>query len=411
MEQFNGQNEALEITSPETARPDTIEVDDLIAQRDALKNEIDCYAGEKGEMDRDWKIISEMTEEEISPYFQKMLGRVYAETPALREIEDSIGKDNLMSNLGQGKFATRVQFEKNTELGKPFYANYAKYQVMGRYFHNTKEIFLKDKAPNQKEIWACLLYRRLPPVLESLDHEINHYWFYREREKHNTASQPTTEKIKTGIEAMKSFIKSIYTWRPFKSIKYDKQETRAEIELNEAEKLSVKMDFFREVMSPGTSYGVNKTEEILYKEKQKKKEGLIISETIAHKATNINCPRSGATVPIIEKLTSAYGFKGKGALDRMITAAQAVDRFRVLGFSDKEIAEAFGSAIYDAKSASYPSVQKKIEELAAEKGLSMEELDTEADIMRVKKDLYMYQVAKIAQEEFSRLAEEKRNQK
>lgn len=402
-------------------KEDEAEVEQLIERRDALKKGVEQYAGEGGSLTQDWEHISSgACEEEILTRFQKMLQRIYKETPALGEVEDTIGRMELMSDFAEAKYPTKVQFDSEKVKNRLKIRGITE----GAYNVKTDEIMLRDQAPSQKDVWVALAYGDLPSVLKVLDHELNHFWYYQElkrqgwqadglkKEDENKElvaitrqlSEKIKNKIKSSIDTVKSLMKEL---RVYASLKIASQGVIASEDkfkrLNELYKELYSLRAQRKSKRTRIDYNGDKSSTEVEEERK-----TMVAEVLAHKSESVHTPRRNSTIEIIEKLVNGYGFKGKNAIDCMIITAQAVDRFRVLGLSDKEIAEFFGRAEYDEKTASFPLIEQQIERIATERGFPTEDLDYRVDLMRIEKELHLYQAANIAQEELKKFAHEKR---
>ena len=88
--------------------------------------------------------------------------------------------------------------------------------------------------------------------------------------------------------------------------------------------------------------------------------------------------------------------------DQIIIGAQAVDRLRALGFSNKEIGRLVSSAKWDEQALGYDTLEAAIEQRRTERGLSIEQVDSLVDLKRIQRDIDQMQISKITFEEMDK---------
>lgn len=356
------------------------EADLLVERRDSLKESVEEYITD-GRFSQDWGIVLECPKEEIASRFREMVGRIFEETPVLKEIEDTIGKENILNGFTQSKkFPTAVQFESGSELAKKDADRGSKKTAtLGDYNTHTEVIRIRDKIPECEDIWRDLSWGNMPKVLRTLDHELIHHQHNKERKRKEL---DVREKIFLLRAMMQKTIYDNILWiaQYIAPIEIMNQVQKKQIELYQN---------IRDV-------------------RDQIKERNLYDEAAAQKAGNVYNKESYKTTSLLNILVSAYGYNDKGDIDRIILASQAIDRLRALGLSDSEITQSFVEARYDPESVSIPSVDKKIEELAEQHGLILEDIDTMVDLMRVQGEGDMYEAATIAQGALERFAEDKK---
>ncbi len=110
-----------------------------------------------------------------------------------------------------------------------------------------------------------------------------------------------------------------------------------------------------------------------------------------------------SSIGIAETLRAEYGLKSKKDIDRIITASQQLNQLKTLGFSHEEIGKLIQVAKWDNKKVQYDTLQSAIDMKKIERGLEDEDLDTLADINRIKRKTTKLRMQRIAQEEVKRL--------
>lgn len=368
------------------------EMDELIERRDTLREEV--FKGRlSGTAEQHIKLreaLWDASDEELMPHFRGMVERIFHETPALKEVEDTIEKDNLLSGFREPEFPVAVHFEKEGEFNQEAKAQGKESTTEGDYNPVYERIRLRKGMPDHKDIWGMLTYGSLPAVMQTLDHELVHYWHYRaEREKTSLL-----EKFKRVLEN-KVFWGSVHLANNLGNTEKLLNESQSPM-ATEAAWIIRKSKMIADMVAAAV---MQKTVE---QDRKKRREMSVLTETLAWKASGTH--NKSYTAQIIEHLAGAYGFHEPEDIDRIAIAAQAVDRFRALGLSDREIAGEFAGARYDPESATYPLIAKKLEKLTEEKSLSLEELDAKADIARIESEVHRYEAALIAQEELAKFA-------
>ncbi|MFH1188193.1 MAG: hypothetical protein V1688_05060 [bacterium] len=361
--------EQINLESTMNTEPEKNEADVLVAERENLQKEVNRYFVPLDKAIERSNLISKMPREEVKPHYDKMLNRIFNETPALEEIEDTIGKDNLIRGIAQGEFPTEIEFNKGEELNSG-QEDDKKLEYDGIYNPKTNKIKIGEEAPTEAEIWRELVLGWLPDVVKALDHEIIHY-----RYKNNIS---LLTKIKKKLNDFNYHITEKLYWGVFS--------------MDAKDNFLKRISLFKEKM---LEYYGNLLDEYLVELKSRK----IKTETLAQKGDRVFKKEDYKTTSVIKDLVESYGYNKPEHIDQIIITSQAIDRLRALGMPDSDMAQELANAKYDSKSVSFPKIDKKIEQIAKKKGLEIEDVDTEVDLMRVKGEINMLKAAKIAQEE------------
>lgn len=382
-------NEQAEELIGECNGQDKTEADLLVEWRDALKEQVLNYV-ESDQFSQDWEIMDKCTPEEIAKRFGKMVNKVFTETPALRELEDTVGKTNLILGLKNPKFPTAVQFGSENELAQEALKQGDGSAALGDYNSRTGKIRIMNEIPECKEIWLDLSYGTMPKTLKTLDHELTHYWHDQEYKNKRLDIKKRSEYSKI---MMQEEIYGYIIWAA-KNI--------ADLSMR-LQRYSIPNKIY--------SWIIKKRSEFLEQMRDinaRTKEDRLYNEIAAQKAGRAHSRESYKTTSLLNALISLYGYDDKSDIDRIILASQAIDRLRALGLPDREITQLFVGARYDPELISIPSVENKIEELAERRGLTLDDLDTMVDLMRVEKEGHMYEAAIIAQAEMAEFASDKK---
>ena len=393
-ESEGAEEELFDITNEGENDDEKNEADLLVEWRDALKEKVTEYIN-SGRFFSDSKVMERCDESDILPRFQEMIERVFDETPALKELDDTIGKDNILRSFADAEFPTSVLFGSEDELKQEearLRGGKTQGAILGDYNNETEQIRIKDEIPNPKNVWSELSWAEMPTAMKTLDHELVHHWYNKKRK------QELADDI------------VIQTLRVFESMAQEKLYTSALSLARYAYSLAKKLPpgliswEMRKLILNYNAKLRTQLQELYLKSHEKR----LFSEVVAQKAGRIHDKSANTTTSLLDTLISTYGYRDSRDIDRIIVASQSIDRLRALRLSDREIAEIFAGAEYDSKTISIPVVEKRIEELAAQNGMTAEDLDMEVDLGRVRREGNMYQAARIAQEELAKFADVKR---
>jgi len=335
-------------------------------------------------------MIFQSKTEELTPKFRDMTERIFNETAAFKEIEDTVGKDNILRGFSYPEFPTKVEFNKASELDP---------KNLGSYNLQTEKIKIKNQVPDQAELWSYLTYGFMPEVVRTIDHELTHFWYHQEKKK----PKSFLEKLTKRIEIFKDIIKEKTFWGVAELTKHA---------FKLAEKLPSSMSGEVAIWLGSQNIDINRNSIKFYEKKMRKlrDDGMddgMIDEVLAQKADEVHNKEKYKTTSIIKTLVECYGYNKPTDIDKIILASKAIDSFRALGFSDREIVKEFSGVSYDSESVSFPLIEKKLQDLLEEKGISENDLDYQVDLMRIEKEIHMLEAADIAQEELKNFAKEK----
>lgn len=151
---------------------DEPEFTDLQQQRDSLQKEISGVGDIKYWREKK-KWMNTLDEKDIEPHYRQMIDRIFTETDAFSEIEDTIGKQAILNSFKNTDYAVgadKVEFDKKAEFEKE-----GKENRLGDFNRNTKTIRISSKRPSSKAIWSNLAFGIINPRIEIVDHELVHF--------------------------------------------------------------------------------------------------------------------------------------------------------------------------------------------------------------------------------------------
>lgn len=363
----------------------------LVKERNRLRRE-----AKKDFSLEDYEALYEAPPELVSPRFDNMVERLARETRLVGELEDTISKDNLLRNKDERIFPVEVTFGKEEELNLTEEEKEKKTVIHGDFDPKELKIRIAEPEPSKKNLWFELTYHGIPPVLKTLDHELTHYWYERGKRQRSERNV-----LKAKIEGFLENLKLGFYARTFKeAAKMSKSWRRIVSKRPTLERLpDIPLKF---ALTSGRLY-----KKALKEKGEEEVPSNIIDETVAQKAERVFEKKANRTLALIETLTKAYGYESPEDVDLIVVTSQVVDRLKALDFSDKEIATKLAQAKYERKAVSFPELEKGIEALARSRGVTVEDLDTQADVRRLKYETENYKAQIIAQEELKKLVEAK----
>lgn len=380
------------------------DADKLIKRREELDEEVSRYSGSEQQarhLEFIIKIDEEQKEKQINVPFHNLIKKIIQETNALKDIEDTVSTDNLIIGLKKTFFPMLVEFGSEELKRKNEYAQLQnkKHTTLGTYNIVTEEIKILEEAPSKMEIWGYLTGGFLHEVIQTLDHEFLHYYFNQAREAQRR------EHLKKAVkENLEAFFKLRLYWSALSMVE-EAQNILSKFRVNSL--LS-----FRNIMSDLTT-SIQKfiekkrtgllSELVPKEEKSAQEQKKAFNETVAQKSAMAYWSGEYTTFSVVTKLAEAYGFNKPEQIDFIAIASQSIDRLKALGKSDREIAEMFTKAEYDTATVSIPYVEDKIKALAEEQNISLENLDTKVDLMRIQQEIDMLEASKIARDELDTL--------
>lgn len=213
-------------------------------------------------------------------------------------------------------------------------------------------IFIKDQPPFKKEMWLSIsnygnFQGKNVEAIGVLDHELTH-----------NLQSAKAKKVKSMFSSA-SIISGLF--HPFKK------------SIREAE------------------------------EKKQKQSYRALREIQAYKSDETAGFTEWTPSRLVKHLEEGYGFKD---IDVLISGIVEIERLKALDLDDKEIGKLVGSANWDEKTATFPLFEKKIEELAKEKELDIEDVDNFVLARRLQREIEFEKARIIAQEELKKLAQE-----
>lgn len=130
-----------------------------------------------------------------------------------------------------------------------------------------------------------------------------------------------------------------------------------------------------------------------------KNDDQLLSEVLAQKAGRVYEKQENTTVSLIDILKGAYGLEKPEDIDKVILTSQLIDRLRVLGKGDNEIAKLLSEHAFDKDTLTFGKLDQEVERMAQEQGMDLDDVDTQIDIMRLRKHNENLKAAIIAQDE------------
>lgn len=388
-ENFNIENGIQEQKNLEQGKT---KVDLLLEKKKKLEEEVFNYDIEN--LDK----LKNLSETELQSHYKIMIKRIFKETPALKEIEDTVGRENLFNGFKKPKFPIEVNFDQSRRIQYELEKRGIKYEdgqkdleSVGLQIEEGGGLLLADKAPNIKEIWEWLVNAEIEPKIDTLDHEIIHYYNEKSKKGFNLAH------LKRMLNSFGYHVKSDFFWRTVEMADFiNKKIVRT---FSESRFVDLSKKIFEKKIKL-----TKKDKEIAQQYSRIERQATLFNEVMAYKANQVYNSQDQGSSSIINKLAKdTYGFKKSGDIDKIIIASQAVDRMRVLGLSDKKMAGILAQTEYNEDEMNLPLVDKKINELLKKQDIDLEEVDYRVDLMRVKSRVNMLSAAKIAQEELTKL--------
>lgn len=362
------------------------EADRLIADRNNLFQKLESFWQRDT---RDLRVLVESPAEEIDSSFNEIVNRIDTETSIIREIEDTIGKDNILHGLEKGTYPTQVQF------GQTPVAREGE-KTLGSYIDSSEKISITEQPPEKWQLWLQMLGNGTPEIVKTLDHEIVHHWYKKSRDQAPPTLRQITGEVKGFLEE-KFYSALFFVAKKTAEHIFKLKNINPEFESMAFKLASEACDWnLRRKLK-----GVMKEEDVVSRRSR------LMSEMVAQKAGQGLRWDKVPTSSLVKILTEGYGFTRPSDIDQIISASQMIDRMRVLGFNDKQIAEVMARTEYDAKTASFPVAESKIGEELQRRGKSWEEIDTLVDLKRIEYQRQNLKAAIIAQEELDKLRERK----
>ncbi|MFA5050531.1 MAG: hypothetical protein WC499_00225 [Patescibacteria group bacterium] len=316
--------------------------------------------------DKDLALDETLSDKEVEQGWPKVVERITKETKAFDELKETGIIYNLSQGIENGKYGVSLKFGKEDEgkNGKAHSSSPTIGWIKKRLGHPI--VFVKNSAPPKREMWESIAtygsfmngeydYPNVKAV-STLDHELTHnlQWSNSGYESHH-ASQLSPI---TPFEAI-----SLYTVLPnlllilHSLVKYRREKPRFALE-----------------------------------------------EIQAYKSDEMAGFKKWPSSRLIEHLEERYGFKD---IDVLISGITEVERLKALGINDEEIGKLVKSANWDKETATFPSFESKIEELAKEKKLDIEDVDNLVLARRLQGEIEFEKARIIAQEELKKIAEKK----
>lgn len=353
------------------------DIDKLIEFEKLLQQAVDNFDIDQLEK------LADLPEEKVKAAYRQMIKEIYAQTDIGKEIQDSLGKEVLLRDISKHKFSVPVKF------GSGYYPEEEGMVEVGRYVEGDGlfekgHIKLKDTAPTPQEIWQSLAQAEMPKVLDTLDHEINHHFYYWAKEKSKLTN------VKKMFSNFKEFIKD--------NIFFDLVAI-ADLSLKNIPKLGEKIHHQK----------IKLKEEMWKRQDEfrlKNRLNDILMEVVAYKANMAYRNEEKGLTDLLKILQAeSYSVYNPKEIDLVISAAQVVDRLKVLGKTDKEIAKIFAAhgEDFNFEQANFPAIDKKIKQLAESKHLSLDDVDYQVDLTKIKQKIDILKAARIAQEHATRL--------
>lgn len=354
------------------------EIDLLIQEKKILERDLNSYVeGEEvgSQWYKDWVEVLKIPIKERRIRYDKMIKRVFAETSSLDDLKDTVLEENLLGDIANGQFPTKVIFDQSKNLNKDLPSN--DFGIAGKYNIDTEEIFIGKPATLRDSVWVGLSAAEIPDEIKTLDHELVH--FFHDQEVKSKLKESVLFKAKR-----KLFFSVLQFTEPILNFKISRRFTEKVLD-----------PYLKRLVRHFSNW-----------------EDKVYDEVVAQKAGTYSEKNKYTTKELISRLLiEPYGFDSEDDIDFIILASQAVDRMRALNLSDKEITEAFVGAKYDEENISIPQVDSKILELAAQRGITIDDVDYLVDKMRVTISVNMLRATKIAQEELADFAKEARHEK
>lgn len=127
---------------------------------------------------------------------------------------------------------------------------------------------------------------------------------------------------------------------------------------------------------------------------------LVLDEVHAQKADRVLSSGNNKTyIDLVEYLDAEYKHSSPNDMDRVIVGAQQVDRLRALGFSHEEIGALNQKAEWDEELIGFRSLEDAMSKRAEERDLSEVQVDSLVDAIKIKQEIALLKMRKIAQQE------------
>lgn len=316
--------------------------------------------------DKNLALDETLSDKEVEQGWPKVVERITKETRAFDELKETGIIYNLSQGIENGKYGVSLKFGKKDEgkNGKVHSSSTTIGWIRKRLGHPI--VFVKNPPPPKREMWESIATygsfmsseEGYPNVkaIGTLDHELTHnlQWSKSGYESHH-ASQLSPI---TPFEAI-----SLYTVLPnlliilHSLVKHRREKPRLALE---------EIQTFKS----GEAAGFGKWP---------------FSELVDH-------------------LKERYDFED---IDVLISGITEIERLKALGINDEEIGKLVKSANWDKETATFPSLEKEIEELAKEKELDIEDVDNLVLAHRLQGEIEFEKARIIAQEELKKIAEKK----
>lgn len=330
-----------------------IDFEELLAERNKLKerkvlgdlqiNELLMLGGPE-----------QLSDEGVKQGWTRVVERVTQETKALDSLRETGVIYGLVSGLENGKYQVPVRFVEEggkEEMGKlkeqPFSDESNLAVVTGE--QGKRRIYIKGSAPNKRKMWFdTASLGRLPGEVGSLQHELVHVLQWPEEKIKRLNKRLSTQLLISDLLFGIGFISGLY--------KIHEEEERCRV----------------------------------------------LEEIHSFKAGDIvDRLKERSTLELVEHLQGAYNFH---EIDIMVTGITEIERLRALGLDDKEVGKLIGLAKWDKKTVTFPLLEKEIERIAGEKGLSIDDVDNLVLARRMQREIEREKARIIAQEELVNLA-------
>lgn len=380
----------------ERYRPESsLAQDQRVSRRDLLSSDLAKLvqkdaklASQVGEFDtiKTFDQLVELQPEKLNQGFALMVERVAAETNIIQEIQDTVGKENILRNPGERSFPVTVEFGLGDKSWNAADSQKS-IKTEGGYSSKENKILMSEEEPSKRRLWFMMTYAGMPHIVRTLDHELNHYWV--------SAGKKTDPKIRSKI---RNFVETIPA-RFFGMACGQALALTTKI-LNYDDKTSHNLRM--RLVDAGFKIIGKLTNSFGKALKAPRLEG----EIIAQKAGRVFDKRENTTSSLVKTLVDSYGYNSASDIDRIIITSQVCDRLKALGFNHKDIAIKITQARYDKRTVSFPSLEKEIQEMAFKEGLTVNDLDTITDIARVESEIENHKAAIIAREELESLGSE-----
>ncbi len=303
------------------------------------------------------RLIYSEKDEEIKKYWARVVERVSKETKAFDELKETRIIYNLIQGIENGKYGALLKFvEEDSEEAKELIKKgvVSPSSVASCYVF-LKRIYIISKLPSPREmLYDIANFGKFitSKEISILDHELTHLLQWPKERKMRFFIQTAIVECLRSLGAeiipgLNSIIKHI-----------EKQESRLKA----------------------------------------------LEEIQAYKASEATGFEDWSASELFEHLRKYYDFK---EADVLISGIIEIERLRALGLDDKAIAKLVSIAKWDERTATFPLLEKEIEQRAKEKGLDIEDVDNLVIARRIKREIEFEKARIIAQEELKKLAEEK----